>query len=118
MGLTFGRITTILLMEKVIRGEIVTRMGALRKISDKEVEAISRLSNSPDFIIYREFLKDSLDALRESSDFILEPDLEFISKGHRQCLSELFNISDRDKIMQISKKVRNKGVDVNPLPLV
>jgi len=91
-------------------------MGALRKMENDEISAVERLSRNRDFMIFREFLKDSLNELREASDFIIDGQVDLIDKGHRQCLREIVSITSKDRIEQLSSNVLSKARHSNPLP--
>ena len=84
-------------------------MGVLKQFTDDEIRAIETLSTARDFVIFRTLLQDSLNRLREDSDYILDTHEEYISKGQRQCLAELLRVTDVDVIRTISRKVADKA---------
>jgi len=80
----------------------------LSQLSDEDVKSFSRLVENKDFEYIREYISDNLDRLRVESDRILDRDFDLISKGARQILSELVNITDIVYLKRIQdKRVQN-----------
>jgi len=90
-------------------------VGVLRKLTDQEIVAISRMAVLDDFKVFREWLNDSLNELREKSDSILDDKHEYISKGHRQAISHILNLTNEDEIRTISERVRKRRQKSRPI---
>jgi hypothetical protein len=86
-------------------------MGVLRKLEGDEIMAIVKLTKMPNFESLRGILADSLAKQREQSDTNLNWEEELVSKGARQALAEILNLTDSKSIDKVFQRFR-KGTGV------
>ena len=77
---------------------------ALSSINAEDAKNFSRVVRNKDFEYIRKYLSDNLDRLRIESDKVLGRDIDLLSKGARQVLSELIKKTDEEHLKRIYDK--------------
>ena len=82
------------------------RLALLQLNSDSaRINTLFSLASTREIQGFRGLLETELDRLRAESDFIVDRDEEMVSKGARQCLRRLLEITDRKTIKGIKEQV-------------